>query len=73
MRALCKILTFLSTFSAMYPSDLYQQYVIHSTSRSDIYEHLPILRNLAQECSAVTEIGVRREMALRYNYFAPSK
>lgn len=30
-----------------------------SNQRSDIYEHVPVLRNLSQECSSVIEIGVR--------------
>lgn len=29
------------------------------TIESDIYQHLPTLRNLAKECNSVTEIGVR--------------
>jgi len=35
------------------------QYEYHSTTVSDIYEHLPVLRDLSRECSTVIEIGVR--------------
>ncbi len=38
---------------------LERQYRIHSTRESDIYEHLPTLRELARECSSAIEIGVR--------------
>jgi hypothetical protein len=30
-----------------------------STLNSDIYEHVPVLRELARECATITEIGVR--------------
>jgi hypothetical protein len=38
---------------------LEDQYQIKSTAPSDIYEHLPTLRKLAEECTHVTEAGVR--------------
>jgi hypothetical protein len=40
-------------------ADLQKQYEIHCTQVSDIHQHLPVLRELARECSSVTEIGVR--------------
>jgi len=39
--------------------ELICQYQIHSTHRSDIYVHLPQLRELARESASVVEIGVR--------------
>ncbi len=36
-----------------------QQYAQHCKERSDINEHLPVLRQLSSECSSVIEIGVR--------------
>lgn len=38
---------------------LWEQYEKHCTEVSDIHEHLPRLRELAKECSSVTEFGVR--------------
>jgi len=38
---------------------LEDQYKIKSTTPSDINEHLPTLRKLAEECTHVTEAGVR--------------
>lgn len=38
---------------------LRQEYEYHCNTTSDINEHLPVLRNLAKECSSVVEIGVR--------------
>lgn len=38
---------------------LNQQYTIHCQERSDIHEHLPVLRKLSRECSSVVEIGIR--------------
>ena len=35
---------------------LYEQ---HARTPSDIYEHIPVLRKLANECSSTVEIGVR--------------
>ncbi|MFI5343427.1 MAG: hypothetical protein ACHQUC_04315 [Chlamydiales bacterium] len=39
--------------------ELNHQFVANSRQYSDIYEHLPVLRDLAKQCSSVTEIGVR--------------
>lgn len=38
---------------------LLQLYEEHSNRPSDINEHIPVLRQLANECASVTEIGVR--------------
>lgn len=38
---------------------LQQQYEYHCNTPSDIYEHIPVLRQLSQECSSAVEIGVR--------------
>jgi hypothetical protein len=38
---------------------LEDQYKIKSTTPSDIHEHLPTLRKLAEECAHITEAGVR--------------
>jgi hypothetical protein len=40
-------------------SALDRQYTIKCQQWSDIYEHIPVLRNLAKECSTVMELGVR--------------
>jgi beta-1,4-mannosyl-glycoprotein beta-1,4-N-acetylglucosaminyltransferase len=40
-------------------SPLEDQYKIKSTTPSDINEHLPTLRKLAEECTHITEAGVR--------------
>lgn len=40
--------------------ELLFQYIVNSENPSDIYEHLPVLRELASECESVIEIGVRR-------------
>jgi methyltransferase family protein len=37
---------------------LFEQYESHSKMPSDINEHLPVLRELAKECSTAVEIGV---------------
>lgn len=39
--------------------ELRDQYEFHCLQVSDINEHLPRLRELASECSSVTELGVR--------------
>lgn len=36
-----------------------RHYLKHCTTRSDISEHMPILRSLSSECHHVTEFGVR--------------
>lgn len=36
-----------------------QIYEYHCTQPSDINQHIPVLRNLASQCSSVIEIGVR--------------
>ncbi len=38
---------------------LHEQYIIHCQQPSDIHEHLPVLEQLAQECSSIVELGVR--------------
>lgn len=38
---------------------LQEMYHHHCNAWSDIYEHLPVLYQLAKECSSVTEIGIR--------------
>jgi hypothetical protein len=43
-------------YSAPTLKTIYDQ---HCTQPSDIYEHIPRLRDLAEECSSVIEIGVR--------------
>lgn len=42
-----------------YQQQLQKMYEKHTTEWSDIYEHLPTLRDLAKECPMVAEIGVR--------------
>ena len=39
--------------------ELKRQYDWHCTHSSDIYEHIPVLHSLAQQCTSVTEIGLR--------------
>jgi hypothetical protein len=38
---------------------LNEQYTLHCQQPSDIYEHLPVLKQLASECSSAIELGVR--------------
>jgi hypothetical protein len=38
---------------------LLKMYRHYCTEKSDIYEHVPVLKNLASQCSSVTELGVR--------------
>lgn len=38
---------------------LRDEYEIAKTKYSDIYEHIPTLRNLSSECTHITEFGVR--------------
>lgn len=38
---------------------LQKQYELNASTPSDIYEHLPLLRQLSSECSSVVEIGLR--------------
>lgn len=40
-------------------SELRRQYEHVCRNSSDIYEHIPVLRQLARQCSSVTEIGLR--------------
>lgn len=49
----------LNIATALGESELKFQYDWHCTHSSDIVEHIPILKKLAQECSSVTEIGLR--------------
>lgn len=42
-----------------YCQSLGDLYEYHSSQPSDIYEHIPVLKKIAQECSSVVEIGVR--------------
>jgi hypothetical protein len=58
MKWILLILTATLTASS-YDKELRKEYKKHSSEWSDIYEHLPTLRELAKECSSVTEIGVR--------------
>lgn len=44
-------------------NELVDQYVHNAVTTSDINEHLPTLKNLAKQCSSVTEIGVRSMVA----------
>ena len=39
--------------------ELQQMYQYHCANPSDINEHVPVLKDLAQECSSVMEIGIR--------------
>lgn len=39
--------------------ELNKFYAHQCTTYSDIYEHIPVLSNLARECSSVVEIGIR--------------
>lgn len=39
--------------------ELEAQYQLACTTPSDIYEHIPVLRSLASECSSVVEMGLR--------------
>jgi hypothetical protein len=41
------------------PNDLKKMYEFYCTQESDIKDHVPVLRNLARECSSVVEIGLR--------------
>ena len=47
------------TVQADQRSQLQEIYESECRNRSDIHEHLPVLRQLANECSSVVEIGVR--------------
>src|SRR5689334_6431533 len=38
---------------------LKQEYDFHCQQISDIYEHIPLLRNLSMDCSSAIEIGVK--------------
>lgn len=49
----------LSAADAAAKQALLTQYELHARSPSDIYEHLPVLRQLTSECSSAVEIGVR--------------
>ncbi|HEY5235124.1 MAG TPA: hypothetical protein VIJ14_03000, partial [Rhabdochlamydiaceae bacterium] len=42
---------------------LYKEYTKHCKERSDIHEHLHVLRELSGECASVIEIGVRNVVA----------
>jgi len=42
-----------------------KEYTIAATTQSDINEHLPVLRDLAKECSHITEMGVRTGVSTR--------
>lgn len=48
-----------SCLHAIEENDIAIHYVLHATQPSDIFEHLPVLRELASECDSVVEIGVR--------------
>lgn len=48
-----------SEYSAPVHRELENQYRTHCIRPSDINEHLPVLYQLAKECSSVVEIGVR--------------
>lgn len=39
--------------------ELEERYIHHCREYSDIYEHLPLLKQLASQCSSAVEIGVR--------------
>ena len=39
--------------------ELHAQYELHCNRISDINEHVPVLKNLAEECSSAMEIGIR--------------
>lgn len=41
-------------------NELHRIYLHHSHQPSDIHQHVPVLRELASECSSVVEIGVRQ-------------
>ncbi len=56
---------FLLCCPSLYASEprqeLEKMYQLHcNDTRSDIYEHLPPLKQLASECSSVAEIGIRK-------------
>jgi|SRR3989344_269579 len=40
-------------------SELRKRYEHVCRNSSDIYEHIPVLRQLAKQCSSITEIGIR--------------
>lgn len=48
----------LSASPAAYEK-LRKEYELICATPSDVHDHLPVLRNLASECSSVTEIGMR--------------
>lgn len=43
--------------------ELDAQYMHHCTHISDIYEHIPVLKQLSKECESVIEIGVREAVS----------
>ena len=57
------LFVFSTTICRADPSESQQQlnllYQHASTTPSDIYEHVPVLRSLAQQCSSIVEIGLR--------------
>lgn len=58
--SMIKLGVVLSSVGCFAASDnLEFKYFVHSSQGSDIYEHLPILAEISQECESVTEIGVR--------------
>lgn len=59
MKWILLILSATSLVANPYERELRKEYKKHSREWSDIYEHLPTLRELAKQCSSVTEIGVR--------------
>lgn len=46
-------------FSFAATKELKYQYDWHCSHSSDIVEHIPVLRRLAEQCTSVTEIGLR--------------
>jgi hypothetical protein len=55
----CVLVSSAHAASKQAEDELRDVYAYHCTSLSDINEHLPVLRQLASECSSVAEIGVR--------------
>lgn len=52
-------LSVLLAMNVCHASTLEKQYAKHCHQVSDIHEHLPVLRQLSQDCDSVIEIGVR--------------
>lgn len=55
----CLCIAPLSIYSSESAHELNRVYEYYCNEPSDIYQHIPVLKGLAEECSSVVEIGVR--------------